>query len=208
MKTTKTLKKIALVSLLIGFSSCSSDDDNTTTLDSVESERIENLHAPITGGGQGQPDEGEFAKFDFETGMVTDSDSDWDIAFRGTAIAINGGESTGTVGEPERTADAGVYIASGSFSSITNAEGFNFVQDTAEGYAIPKVIDEGWYNYNFTTNIVTAIPGVVLVFKTRDGKYAKVEIISYYNNQDTSQDSGYYTFDYVYNPNDGETSLE
>jgi hypothetical protein len=72
------------------FTSCSSDDDNTPTPDPVKSEQVSNLFAPQTGG-QGQPVGGEFAKFDFETGMQTTSDTDWDIAFRGTTIAVNGG---------------------------------------------------------------------------------------------------------------------
>ena len=63
------------------------------------------------------------------------------------------------------------------------------------------------------SNIVSPIPGKVLVFRTRNGNYAKVQIISYYkdapSNPDASSDeSRYYTFNYVYNPNEGEKSLE
>ena len=63
------------------------------------------------------------------------------------------------------------------------------------------------------TNIVSPIPGKVLVFRTRDGKYAKVEVLSYYENAPANPDpqsdaSRYYTFNYVYNPNEGETSFE
>ena len=58
------------------------------------------------------------------------------------------------------------------------------------------------------TNLVTPIPGKVIVFKTRNGNYAKIEILSYYKDQDNTQDSRYYTFNYIYNPNTGDTSFE
>ena len=45
-----------------------------------------------------------------------------------------------------------------------------------------------------------------------DGKYAKVEILSYYQGAPDSPDaftdqSRYYTFNYVYQPNSGETTF-
>ena len=63
----------------------------------------------------------------------------------------------------------------------------------------------------FMTNIVSPITGVVLVFKTTEGRYAKVEIKSYYENAPMDPTGGtprYYTFDYVYQPNDGVTTFE
>jgi len=48
------------------------------------------------------------------------------------------------------------------------------------------------------------------VFRTHDGKYAKVEILSYCLDQDSSNPIGgrNYTFNFVYNPNQGETSFQ
>lgn len=209
MKTMNTFKAIALTTLLIGFTSCNSDDDNTPQPDPVQSEQVVNLAAPQTGG-QGQPVGGEFAKFDFETGIQTTSDTDWDIAFRGTTIAINGGVITGTADEPTRNGNAGATIISGTFASLAAADGLTFTQDADASFAIATGSDNGWYNYNPQTNIISAIPGKILVFRTRDGKYAKVEILSYYLDQDNSNPAGgrNYTFNYVYNPNEGETSFE
>lgn len=193
------------------FTSCSSDDDNTPTPDPVKSEQVSNLFAPQTGG-QGQPVGGEFAKFDFETGMQTTSDTDWDIAFRGTTIAVNGGVVTGTDDEPARTANTGVSIVTGTFASITTAESLTFVQDAIGAFAIPTGSNKGWYNYNPQVNLITPIPGKILVFKTTAGNYAKVEILSYYKDNpaqpDQTSESRYFTFNYVYNPNVGETSFE
>ena len=60
-------------------------------------------------------------------------------------------------------------------------------------------------NYSFQTNVVSPVPGKILVFRTHDGKYAKVKILSYYLDQDSSNPRGgrNYTFNFVYNPNQG-----
>lgn len=207
----KTSQFLILMGLFFGMISCSSDDNETLPAE-IESVTIENLHAPQSGG-QGQPVGGDFTKFDFSTGMVTESETEWDIAFRGTTIAVNGGATTGTNDEPERNGDAAAAIYNGTIESLTSVEELTFAQDSSEGFAIPTGSENGWYNYNFMTNIVSKIPGVVLAFRTRDGRFAKVEIISYYfnapENPDPSTDeSRYYTFDYVYNPNEGDTSFE
>ncbi|WP_025741768.1 HmuY family protein [Aquimarina pacifica] len=178
-----------------------------TIIEALVEGTIENLYAPLTSN-FGEPDAGEFTKFDFETGAETDSNTDWDIAFRGTTIAVNGGAATGTDDEPERNGDASVAIVTGTFDSVASVDGLTFLQDSIEdGFAIPTGSNNGWYNYDFTTNIISAIPGVVLVFKTKNGNYAKVEILSYYEDQDNSGNGRYYTFNYVYNPNDGGTSF-
>ena len=96
----KTINFLTLVALFISFNSCS-DDDSVPLLE-VESETISNLHAPQSGG-QGQPVSGVFTKFNFATGQTTTSDTDWDIAFRGTSIIVNGGNTLGTTDEPNRT---------------------------------------------------------------------------------------------------------
>ncbi|MEM9895167.1 MAG: HmuY family protein, partial [Bacteroidota bacterium] len=178
---------------------------------------ISNLFAPQTGGqGQG-PISGEFTKFDFETQSETDSDTEWDIAFRATTIIVNGGESQGTTDEPARTGDAAAYIVSDAlFSEVTTVDPSLFAQDAVAGLAIPAGSDNGWYNYNFMTNVVSPLAGKVLVFRTTEGKYAKVEILSYYENAPanpvgTGADADtprYYTFNYTYQPNDNVTTFE
>ena len=180
-------------------------------LSNLVAETVSNLEAPQTGG-QGEPIGGPFTKFSFETGAVTESDTDWDIAFRGTTIAVNGGVVTGTADEPVRNGDAAASIENGTYSEITSADGLSFVQDADGAFAIPTGSDQGWYNYNPATFTVSPIPGKILVFRTHDGKYAKVEILSYYRDAPAQPDaftdeSRVYTFRYVYNPNDGETNL-
>ncbi len=207
MNTKIKLQSIALATFFIGLISCDSDESPAPL--NVQVETVTNLEAPQTGG-QGQPVGGEFVKFDFATGTATTSNTDWDIAFRGTTIAVNGGESTGTADEPSRTGSAAAAIATGTFQSVTDVSSLEFAQDSNTSFAIPTGSDNGWYNYNFMTNLVTPIPGKILVFRTRDGRYAKVEILSYYRDQDVSNPANgrVYTFNYAYNPNEGDTTFE
>ncbi|NAS11232.1 hypothetical protein GTQ38_04420 [Flavobacteriaceae bacterium R33] len=182
-----------------------------TVLSNLVSETFTNLFAPQTGG-FGEPAGGPFTKFSFADGDVTESETDWDIAFRSTTIAVNGGQVTGTNDEPARNGNAAAAIENGTFDDITSASGLTFVQDADGAFGIPTGSDSGWYNYNFMTNIVAPIPGKILVFRTADGKYAKVEILSYYEDAPANPDpdtnaARYFTFKYVYNPNEGETSL-
>ena len=201
----KTIKLFILSLVLITFHNC--DDDDPVLLDTV-STTVEDLHAPQEGG-QGQPISGLFAKFDFESGLQTESDSEWDVAFRGTSIIVNGGTSLGSADEPERTGDAGVYIFDGTMTEMTAVETSLIIQDSADGYAIISGSGNGWYTYaGAPTYLISPTPGKILVFRTRDGKYAKMEILSYYlgapENPDAFSDpSRYYTFNYVYQPNEG-----
>jgi len=201
----KTIKLFILSLVLITFHNC--DDDDPVLLDTV-STTVEDLHAPQEGG-QGQPISGLFAKFDFESGLQTESDSEWDVAFRGTSIIVNGGTSLGSADEPERTGDAGVYIFDGTMTEMTAVETSLIIQDSADGYAITSGSGNGWYTYaGAPTYLISPTPGKILVFRTRDGKYAKMEILSYYlgapENPDAFSDpSRYYTFNYVYQPNEG-----
>jgi hypothetical protein len=193
--------------LAIGFVACSNDDDTAPQLLPVSSETVSNLHAPQVGG-QGQPISGTFAKFNFATGEATTSETEWDIAFRGTSIIINGGASLGTTDEPNRTGNAAVYLADGTLSSVTEVATENLVQDSTTNYAIPAGSGNGWYTYaGPPTFLINPIPGKILVIRTHNGKYAKVEILSYYKDAPANPDafvdeSRYFTFNYVYQPND------
>jgi len=205
----KKSKVILLSIIILFFYNC--EDDSPAPLDIVYS-TIEDLHAPQEGG-QGQPISGEFTKFDFDSGLATESSTEWDIAFRGTSIIINGGTSLGTANEPERTGDAGAYIYDGLMTEMSIVDTALFEQDSSEGYAIGTGSGNGWYTYaGAPTFLISPTPGKILVFRTRDGKFAKVEILSYYlgapENPDAFTDpSRYYTFNYAYQPNEGITEF-
>lgn len=215
-KTMKTIQLAVLAILSIGFTSCSNDDDAPSLLE-IESKQVINLHAPQTLDVTVNPPvtSGNFVKFDFSTGTSTTSDSDWDIAFRGTTILVNGGTSTGISEEPARTGNAGAYIVDNTLAAVTSVTKTSFLQDTATGLAITTGSGNGWYTYNPQNNSIIATPGKVIVFRTADNKYAKVEITSYYKDSPSTitpeiatNDSRYYTFNYVYQPNDGVNTFE
>lgn len=135
--------------------------------------------------------------------------SQWDIAFLRTTLKINGGTSG--------PGDGGVLMLSGvNFEDITEVptDAAFVVDDTlSTGFAIPTGSDSGWYHYTGPPNHwILAIEGRVLIFRTADGRFAKVRIVAYYSDgeqpdEPLQTDSGFYTFDYVYQP-DGTTSFE
>ena len=63
------------------------------------------------------------------------------------------------------------------------------------------IMQMGWCVYDPLTNIVSPIAGKILVFRTHDNKYAKVEILNFYDELMTNIYGGFYTFNYVYQPN-------
>lgn len=196
----KTLK-LTLAALTIGlFASCSSDDDNNGTPTVIKAETYENLHAPNSSTTPGEIS-GDFVKFNFETGQIV-TDNTWDVGFRSTQIIVNGG--TAAEGGPARTGDGGVYIESALYNEVTQVgTDTSFLQDDNGTYAITTGSGNGWYNYDRTTHIISPIPGKILVFKTHDGNYAKMEILSYYKDSPTNPDpftdqSSTYTFNYTY----------
>lgn len=209
MRTFRILTLVAIA--VLGFTSCSNDDD-TPTLLVVESETVTNLHAEETTDYTQNPpvSSGDFTKFDFSTGTTTSSDTDWDIAFRGTKILVNGGSEYGYINEPSRTGNAAAYVInSTAFGDVDDVDTTLFNQDNSNSLAVPHGSGNGWYKYSGPPkHLISPTSGTVLVFRTADGKYAKVQIRSYYKNSDSSSESQYYTFNYVYQPNDGVTTFE
>ena len=136
-----------------------------------------------------------------DSSIVPFSDSNsakWDIAFRSTTIHINAGSSGPGLGVLMR-------LTGTLFDTVATLPTSGYLIDSVSGPALKTGSGNGWYNYNFTTNIVTPLPGVVLLLKTGDGKFAKVEILNYYKDTpavlDTNSISKYFKFRYVYQPN-------
>lgn len=178
----------------------------------VTSSQIVNLHAPQTTDYMTNPPTitGDFVKFDFSSGETTTNTTEWDIAFRGTTILVNGGESTGATQEPERNGNAAAYILSETFSETKEVNESLLQQDGSSGHAITTGSGNGWYTYDPSTHLISPTAGKVLIFRTADNHYAKVEILSYYKDNDSSkiENGRYYTFNYVYQPNFGVTTFE
>lgn len=213
MKTISSISLLLIAALAVSFTSCKKDDPTPVVLTATT---FSNLSADPPSGGynptNGQPIgiTKKFTFFSFKTGAVvanTDSASTkWDIGFNSTNIIINGGTSGPGQGSGQ--------VVSGIFADLATAPDAGFIQDNKNAapavYGIPRGSGNGWYTYNQSTNIITPTAGKVLVFKTADGKYAKMEIISYYKDAPATPTSTsvdrYYTFRYIYQP-DGSTKL-
>lgn len=202
--------KLSLLALVIFATSCSNDDDKKEEITpAVVTQKTSNLPAPQKGG-QGEPVGGEFTKFSFSENKIVTNDN-WDIAFRGTTIIVNGGAKYNAkdADEPARTGSGAVSIVSGTFSSVTTFPlASSFKADAASIYAFPTGAD-AWYNYNDVTHIISAKAGKVFVVKTHDGKYAKFEILSYYKGApatpNATSESRYFTFIFAYQANSTTT---
>jgi hypothetical protein len=197
----KNLKSsLFFIAIALVAASCSSDDNHTTS--AVDTKTVSNLHAPVTSN-PGEPPAGDFVKFSFATGEVVTSGEDWDIAFRATAILVNGG--TAATDQPERTGLGAASVVTGTFAGVITAPDDSLFAQDATTTAIPTGSGNGWYSYNADTHVISPIAGRVIVVKTHDGKYAKMEILNYYQDAPAMptglEPSAYYKFNYSYQPN-------
>ncbi len=212
-----TIKSLLTLLLFIGFSggfvACKKDEVAPVTL---SGNTIKDLAADPPSGGynptNGQPIgvTKKYTLFSFKTGaQVANADSvssKWDIGFNGTNIIVNSGTSG--------PGSASALVQSGLFDQITTAPDTGYAQDnkaaTPAFYTITRGSGKGWYNYDQATNLITPKAGVVLIFKTADAKYAKMEVQNYYKGAPAAPSSTtadrYYTFRYVYQ-GDGSTKL-
>jgi hypothetical protein len=194
---------------------CSEDDPDasggTAALEVQTAEDIPADANAVSGPpGQGPPPNYTF--YSLADGKVVDkSDSNstrWDIALAGTTILVNGGTSGPGQGEAQ--------VVTGIFDELTEAPESGYATDGEGGWAIPTGSGNGWYNYTGfdgnPPNAVLPLPGRIIVLRTAEGNYAKLEVLSYYRgNPDPSTDSfvdqdvrpagRHYTFQYVVQPN-------
>jgi len=122
--------------------------------------------------------------YSLRTGQYADTSSQWDLALRTTNLSINGQYQ---------------IVDAPDFDSVKTAP--------TSGYTTGN---PAWYDYNTSTNIITPKAGKIIVFKTADNKYGKLQILSYYKNNPLSPTSAdtsrYYTFKYFLQA-DGSTNL-
>lgn len=128
----------------------------------------------------------------------------WDIGLRGTTLITNSGNSGPGAG--------GGFVFVGLFDDLARVPADSaFRTDNAPtAYAIPSGSNRAWFVYNPQANLVTPIPGRVLVIRTANGKFAKVEILNYYKGGQTPAVSApdddkirrqrFYTFRFAYQP--------
>ncbi len=166
---------------------------------------VYNLYAPGLGDGY-RPEQkgGPFVKFDLEKNEISESETDWDIAFRWSTIIVNGGEKTGLQDEPKRTAQVAAYIKQAPFEQVHTLEADLLCQDKKGSLAIidDVIMKNGLWSYNMTEHYVLPIPGRVMIVKARSGKVFKIQMKSFYKGSPKTPKKGdpthsYYTFRYA-----------
>ncbi|WP_221390384.1 HmuY family protein [Dyadobacter sp. NIV53] len=137
-----------------------------------------------------------YAYFSLETGKDVTADeaktTKWDLAFSKTTIAVNGGTSGPGQGAAQ--------VLEQPFEMIKNAPKDGYKMDGEAGNAIPGGSGNSWYKYDMSVHAILPIVGRTIVVKTAEGKFAKIEIISYYKGapEDVpTEESSYFTFRYV-----------
>ncbi len=132
------------------------------------------------------------------TGDIDASD-DWDIAFNGTAVMLNGGDAgPGDVSgycicaNASATDDQVTQMTDASeladFTSVTDAE-IPSSSDAWQSDAVALAI-QGWYNYNPTTHAVSAAPEKLFIIRSASGLvFAKLHV--------TDITEGVVTFEYA-----------
>ncbi|SHL70462.1 HmuY protein [Chitinophaga jiangningensis] len=191
MKVLNKLTGISAVALALFLTSCSKSDDNSKTQPVVElkTTTVTNLAADTA-------NKGSYTLYSLaDNKVIANADSassKWDIGFKATSIIINGG-----VSGPGKAVG---QVVNGVFNNLTEAPATGYVTDSTSNLTF-----KSWYSYNATTHIISAVPGKVLIIKTPGGKYAKVEILSYYKDAPTNPDltavSRLYKFQYVLQTN-------
>ena len=201
--------KLIVLTALTGIVLASCDKDDVPAPVTVQTKTVNNLQADTIIGisSMGQPyGSGKYTLYSLETNaVIANADSataKWDIGFRGTTIIINGGNSGPGGG--------GAFVYTGTFSdlnAIPNDSTFR-IDNAPTSYAIKTGSGNGWYSYNGATQLITPIPGRIMVIRTATGKYAKIEIQNYYKGgvtpDATASDNEkltkqrYYTFRYSF----------
>ncbi|MGB0650558.1 MAG: HmuY family protein [Rhodothermales bacterium] len=208
MKSRITSFSMILV-LALFVTACDSSSSNDDSQEVIAARASDVPSDPIIGiGSDGRPvGANAFSFFSLRTGQIvasTDSASTgWDLGFKGSTIIVNGGTSG--------PGNGAAQIVDDIFGDVMNAPENGWIQDSADAYAIPTGSGNGWYNYNFATQVLSPIPGRVILVRTADGRYAKVSMISYYQGAPetpTGDDTArFLTFDYVFQP-DGSRKFQ
>jgi hypothetical protein len=185
----QSIKTGLLALSMLSLFSCSKDDDKVTPeVTPVESKEVANVDADVA-------NTNSFTLYSLaDNKVIPNSDSattKWDIGFKATTIIVNGGSSGPGKGEAQ--------VITGVYNDLAEAPETGYATDAEAKKAI-----SGWYSYNMTTHIISPVTGAVIVLKTATGKYAKLEITSYYKNAPASPDlnseSRFYNFRFVYQP--------
>lgn len=126
--------------------------------------------------------------FDFSRGsvVVEPRPEGWDLAFRRFNVMVNGGP-----GFPGR--GGARALAVDGLDSVSRVPASGYVVVGAPGDSVNPAL-ERWYDYGFTSHLLTPRPHVYAV-RTARGTYAALRFLSYYC---PGARAGCVTFEYLY----------
>lgn len=145
-------------------------------------------------------DASRWVAFDFSRRSVVPVEArtglDWDLAFQRFRIITNGGATNPSA--QAAVADLGRV----PFDSVLVAPEAGYAVDAlSSGTEVRNPVLERWYEYSWLSHRLKP-NGHVYAIRTADGRYAKLEVLSYYCE---SSQPGCLTFRYVYAGDGGRT---
>lgn len=112
--------------------------------------------------------------------VATNDAKNWDISFQKTTISVNGSAQV-------------VNIA---FDGLSQTPANGFKKDEGNNKAIPTGSGNGWYNYNMEDHTIEPIANRTIIIKTQNGRFYKLQVISYNKDRQPHEATGYYSFRY------------
>jgi hypothetical protein len=145
--------------------------------------------------------EKDWAYFDLSRGATVDihdkSSLEWDLAFRRGKVKSNGG-ATNKFGK------AGLIdLKDVEYESVTEVPTEKYIQDSSTRTEEENTVLLKWYKYNYLTHVMSAKKNVY-AFRTADNKYAKLQFLSFYCEND---ETGCIKIRYTYQDNGSNSFL-
>ncbi len=226
MQRRKIAGIVGILALIVAVTACKKDKApvdtsiKTRLSDHVEKDGKNIIYVTdLPGDTAAQPGKpGKTVYFSFSTNATVDSNqkktNSWDVSFANiynSYVTINnstnpvspgyGGSAQGALYIVDKPFDSVKVVPAASDVNVNGAAGM-------DGY--PSSSWPGWYQYNPTTHIMTALTAKTLVIKMANGKYAKLEMTSLYKGNPASPTLStpvpYVTFKY-WVQQDGSTNL-
>lgn len=131
---------------------------------------------------------GEPVFFSFREGRLVETFAeadDWDVSFEGTDIYFNGEAQLVPLG----------------FGDVSHAPRDGFARDTPDARVVPSGSGSGWYRYDPTQHKIRPLEDRTLLFRASDGRFVKMEILSYYRDgadpASETDEPRFYSFRYI-----------
>ncbi|WP_316819479.1 HmuY family protein [Pedobacter gandavensis] len=110
----------------------------------------------------------------------------WDLAFNNTTIKLN-----------SKNKVAGQILSNTSFDKVLKAPESGYKEDSQSTSVIPTGSGKGWYNYDMASHALTPIEGKIILIRNAAGKQYKIQVLSYYFDEQDYNETGFYTFKYA-----------